>query len=488
MVKKRRTFSVFSLALLLALSLGCASSGKRTRLSMRVPPGLDSTMVVYSSRLADNNFVSSKREREAKRAAEAGKENLNRVDEFWAYLEQRVGKSSTLSGADQAQFDRELSQGAQALATWKKLTKNGQDENASEAAWNYCLQAQKHLEEAVRINPFDKNSRMLLSVVYYYLQNIFGKQGNYQKAVDVLERLVRIEKGEHELFRLLAENYQALGKYDLALNNFKRALAVLIKTSFAAPPDTSMIYYYTYAQGDVYARMYDAVHAIKTFKVAKSIARTEQEKSDVDNYLKWISWDGGNIRASEQWDKILAFESSKDYPKMVNACKKLLPALTTTKAKLNVQHKLAVVEFEILGQQARAVERMRRVFDLLPRNKLRSGDPQIQPILDSYGAMLYRLGVEAMEKQDKKVALAYFNKAVSFDWNQIGKAYFELVTLLWNDPDQAIQFGKKALASNSGLSNEESCELMSLMTKAHKSAGRYDEARKYYNKWKQCQE
>lgn len=488
MINKNGVRFLLLAGLLHALALGCASSGKNARTSLHVPPGLDSTTVVKASELADHTFVSAQEEREAQKYSEMGKENLNKVDEFWAFLEQKVKKDQTLSEVEKAQFDREISQGAAALSIWKKLTNDGQDQRAAEAALQHCQQAQQHLEQALRINPFDKNTRMLLSVTYYYLQNIFGMQGNYAKAAEILERLIRIEKGEHELFRLLAENYLALGENELALKNYKTAVSVMIKTSFDAPPDTAKIYYYSYAQGDVYARMYDAANAINTFKVAENFARTEQEKADVENYLKWINWDNGNIRASELWDQVLALEVAKDYDKMSRAAEKLLPMLTTPKARISVEHKLAVAEFEFLGRKDVAVKRMLRVFDTIPPEKIQSPDAEVQPYLNTYGAMLYRLGVEARNSQQKKVSLAYFKKSASFDWDQVAKPCYELVTLLWNNPEQAITYGKKAIARDGGLSGEETCELMSLMTKAHKSAGLYDEARTYFNKWKQCQE
>ncbi|MDQ7052841.1 MAG: hypothetical protein Q9P14_08105 [candidate division KSB1 bacterium] len=69
----------------------------------------------------------------------------------------------------------------------------------------------------------------------------------------------------------------------------------------------------------------------------------------------------------------------------------------------------------------------------------------------------------------------------------MAKSYVEMVTLLWNSPEKAIYFGEKALAHAEGaLSSRESCELLSLMVKAHKSAGLYDKARDYFQQWKQC--
>lgn len=465
--------------------LGCASSGGKYVKKLNVPPGLDSTTVVRSLEIANNSFVSTQKEKEAEILSKKGEKDLDQVDEFWAYLKQDMKKQTKLSSSDKRQFDREMNLGSQNLAKWKKLTNNGTNESRAKEAMKYCQQAKQHLETAVKLNPFDRNARVLLAVTYYNLQHMFGLEKNYEKSIEILERLTRIEKGEHELFRLLAENYLAVKNYEQAMLNFQQAQKIMLKTSFEAPPDTSMLFYYMYAQGDAYARMYDEVRALKAFQVAETFARSPQEKADLDNYIKWIQWDNGNIRASELYDKILALEFEKKFDTMAQACEKLIPMLKTKKAKMSVYHKLAVVEFEILGRKAQAVERMRMVYETLEYENFGMTPKEIQPFYDSYGAMLYRLGVEARDKQEKKLALAYFNKAASFKWEQVAKAHIELVTLLWNDPEQAIFHGKKALANTNGLTNEESDELLSLMVRAHKSAGLYDEAREYFTKWKQ---
>ncbi len=487
-MEAQRIFKTVILALVLgSLLSACGFNTGRVKRTMRVPPGLDSTTVRRANKMADANFVSFRREREAQKLARTGQKSLKRVDEFWAYLEQRV-KVNPMTGEQKAQFDREMAKGAQALSRWKALTKNGTDEKAFKRAMGYCLQAQEHLERAVRLNPFDKNARLLLAVAYYNLQHIFGQENNFQKAVDILERLTRIEKGEHDLFRLLAENYMQLKQYDKALENFAKAELVLVKTSFDTPPDTSMLFYYTYMQGDMFARLYKARGAMQKFQLARRYARTEQERNDVNNYIEWINWDGGNLRASEIWDEILKLEAAKEYSRMARLCTKLLPNLRTKKAKLAVHHKLAVVEFEFMGKKAQAVERMKKVYQAIAAEARKpQKSKEIQQYLNTYGAMLFRLGVEALEQERKKLALAYFTKAVEFDWDQVAKPYMELVTLMWNSPEKAIYFGEKALAHADGaLSGQESCELYSLMVKAHKSAGLYDKARVYYNKWKQC--
>jgi len=465
--------------------IGCASSGRKQAKRINVPPGLDSTTVVKSLEAAKTSFVSTDREKKAEQLSGAGKKELNKVDEFWTYLEQTVKKGSSLSDADKQLFDREYDLGAQYLDRFKKLSENGMNEQKALEAQGFCQQAKEHLEKAIEINPFDKNTRALLAVTYYNLQHMFGLEKSYDKSIEILERLTRIEKGEHELFRLLGENYLAIKDYQKALLNIQKAQLVMLKTSFEAAPDTSKLFYYMYAQGDIYARMYDAAKAVKAFQLAERFARTPPEKADVDNYMKWLSWDGGNIRASELWDKILILETKKEYEKMAKVCEQVMLILKTQKAKLFVAHKLAVVEFEILGQKAQAVEKMRVVYDSFTRGELPARAEEIQPFLNSYGAMLYRLGLEARDKQEKKLALAYFTKAASFEWDQVARAYIELVTILWNDPEKAIFYGKKALENKKGLSPEETNELLSMMVRAHKSAGLYDEAREYFKRWKQ---
>ena len=130
--------------------------------------------------------------------------------------------------------------GAKYLERIKALDQKGLIEKEIQKVKVFCRQAQLNLEEAIKINPFDKNARMLLAVVYYNQQHIFGLQNNCLKSIEILERLTRIEKGEHELFRLLGDNYLALKQNDKALINFQKAHTVMIKTSFKTAPDTSL--------------------------------------------------------------------------------------------------------------------------------------------------------------------------------------------------------------------------------------------------------
>lgn len=485
---RRIWFTRGSLAFIILMLAGCASTGRKPVQKFSIPPGLDSTTVVLAGKLADETFVSSDREQQAEQLSETGKQELEKVDEFCEILEKDLADQQELNSEEQAQFAREMAKGERALERWKELSrdKSGKNPTAEKEALFYCTQAQEHLEQALRINPFDKNARVLLAMTYYNLQHVFGLNENHQKAIEILERLTRIEKGEHNLFRLLAENYLALRQFEPAILNFKKAQTVLIKTSFETPPDTTTLFYYLYAQSDAYAQLYDAATAVKGFKTAIRFARTPQESTDVKNYLEWINWDAGNIRASEQWDEILAAEQQKNYSQLARLCTQLLPDLKTAKAQILVSHKLAVAEFEFLDRKDAAIERMRTLFE-----NLNAGDPQqtrkiFPEFFNTYGAMLYRLGIDARDRQDKKLALAYFTKSASFEWNQIARAYIELVTLLWNDPRQSIFYGKKALETSDGLSASETCELFSLMVRAHKSTGNYDEARDFFNKWKAC--
>ncbi len=488
MLRYIRFFVLLLLGLALGLTVGCASSGKTVvDDDMPVPPGLDSTTVARAVQMADSNFVASENEQTAAQLSQEGKEKLDQFDQFWSVLENENKNRGALSTADQARFQREFNQGAASLSQWKKLSQNGADKKAGREALSLCLESQAHFEEALRLNPFDKNTRVLLAVVYFNLQHIFGQNQNHAKAIQILERLTRLEKGEHNLYRLLGENYLALKQYDPAMANFRKAQEVMLKTSFMTQPDTSMLYYYAYVQGDIYARTYDTEKALLAFKEAERFARAAQEKTDIKNYLRWINWDGGNLRAVEAWDMVLALEATKDYPRTAKACSRVLPLLKTENARREVMHKLSVIEFEFLGKKEQAVERMRLVFENI--SKQAGGTPQdssMQVFLDSYGAMLFRLGIEAKDRGQKRVSLAYQTKATSFRWNQDARACREMMTLVWNTPETAITYGKKALAHSAGLPQSEICEINSLISRAYKSAGRFDEARIYFEQWKRC--
>jgi tetratricopeptide (TPR) repeat protein len=477
------------LALAAALLSACGGAKKSARYGKPgLPPGLDSSTVARANRFGEQNFVSAKREKEAAKVAVAGKERLQKVDAFWAVLEKPENGNAALTAAQKAEFERATNAGAQSLNKLKALARNGEEPKEALAAKAYCLEAQKFLEEALRLNPFDKNVRLMLATAYYHLQHLFGLEKNYAKAVEILERLVRLDKGEHAVYRLLAENYLELKEYQLALANYRRAEEVMLKLAFMAPPDTAMLFYYNFGQGDALARLHEAPSALKAFDKARPFAKNERDRQDLENYLKWINWDGGNTRSAEQWDKILEWEAEKQYRQVAAACQKLLPAVKTPKARLAVSHKLAVMEFEYLNKQSLAAERMQQVFEALPAaEKEAQREEETKAYLNSYGAMLFRLGVEARKQDQKKTSLAYFSKAASFKWDNVARAGLELLPLVWNSPQESIKYGKLALASSSVLTPSENCQLMSMMIKAYKSAGQFEDARLLFEDWKKCQ-
>ncbi len=479
----------FLVALAACALVACGGAKKSTRTGKRMlPPGLDSSTVARANKFGEQNFVSTKREKRATQVAAIGKGHLKKVDEFWAYLEKADNGTASLSTKQKADFDRAASAGAQSLSKWKAAAGNGQAEQEALAAKAYCLDAQRFLEEAMRINPFDKNVRLMLATTYYNLQHLFGVEKNYAKAVEVLERLVRLEKGEHAVYRLLAENYLELKDYQAALTNYRRAEEVMLKLAFMTPPDTAMLFYYNFGQGDALARLHDAPNALKAFAAARPFAKNEQDQQDLENYLKWINWDGGNTRSAERWDEILEMEKEKQYAQVASACQKLLPALKTPKARMAVSHKLAVMEFEYLRKQNLAIDRMQQIFDALPAaEKEAQKEEETKAYLNAYGAMLFRLGVEAGKQDQKKLSLAYFSKAASFKWDNVARAGLELMPLVWNSPLESIKYGKLALAASSALTPSESCELMSMLIKAYKSAGQFEEARQLFEDWKKCQ-
>lgn len=469
---------------------GCSGSHKSTRATKRtsLPPGLDSSTVAQSNKFAKKNFVSDKREQQAAQLATLGRERLQKVDEFWAVLENSVNEHAQLSVAQKTEFDRDFNAGAESLSRWKNVTRNGAENRDSWEAKNHCFAAQKFLENALRLNPFDRNARMLLASVYYNLQYLFGLEKNHAKAVEVLERLARLEKGEPAVYRALADNYMALKEYQAALRNYRAAEQVALATAFMTPPDTSMRFHCLYGQGDALARLHEGEAAVLAFEKARAFAKTAAEQKDLSNYVDWVNWDGGNTRASEQWDKILALEAQKEFAQTAAACREIFPLLKTMKAGHAVTHKLAVLEFEYLKKTGIAVARMQQLFEALPLAEREAPKEETTRVyLNTYGAMLYRLGVEARKRDQKKTSLAYFTKAVSFPWDNLARAALELMPLVLNSPEASIKYGKLALAAAHALTPEERCQLRSYMIKAYKSAGQFHEARTMFEDWKKCQ-
>lgn len=483
------------LAVLAFLLFAGCSGGRQVgrHADLRVPAGVDSSVAIRADSMATHLFVSLQQEERANSYKHIGRNNASHGDSLWTYLEQNVGRN--VSASDSMKAIEAFNRGARDLQELAGLEQNSQGMNDAVLRAKVLMlleNARKNFEQAVILNPFDVESRSWLAQVYQSLASRFLDESNYDKAVDILENLVRIEKGEHALFARLAEAYYAREDWMPAYDNFARAETVLRRTSGmdfvtdspqTAALDTSSLFYYVYYQGDTRIKMHQADTGLHDLNRALLLTSTPQDVENINGYIDWIGWDGGNTRAVELRDSILELQDQGDYRKAARGYLKLLPLLQTQRAADEVTWRLAGIEYQHLEDQNKGVERLLHVVKRTPVDDNGAPlDSTYQRYFDSYGAMCHNLGLEHMRK-DRKVAFTYFQQAVAIEWESRAKSQLEVAKLSRNNAKAVIAACTGALKQPDQLSPQEQMQVYQLLVEGYKRNGNFDEARRLYARW-----
>lgn len=484
----------------LAFLTACGTSN-RSRLSgaraeLRVPAGVDSTIALQADSLSRALALDARREREADRLRQRAQELVAASDSLWALIEATREVSATDSLAAIDQFNR-AARHLREIAELQRRQGNGASAKLQKQVLDQLERARGYLEKAVQLNPFDREARSWLARVYQALASRFSSRDDQWKAVEVLENMVRLEKGQHSLFGRLGEAYFSLGLWEEAYRNFSEAERVLRETAFEniqsgpvtldslrqAPVDTAALFYYAYYEGATLAKLHRPEESLERFQLALEIAPNDEDRQAVVAYIRWINWDGGNIAASETRDALFELQAQGRYQEAVRGFIDLAPRLRTPQARDEIEWRAAVLEYQMLNRKSSALQRM---YGVIQRRGLTNSTAALDSIdqryLESYGTMCHNMGLESLEK-NRQTAFAYFLQAVHVPWSGRAKSYLELAKLSQNNPEAAVRYGKAALESRSALNREELKQAYRLLTAAYKRLGRFEEARQSYAKW-----
>jgi tetratricopeptide (TPR) repeat protein len=160
---------------------------------------------------------------------------------------------------------------------------------------------------------------------------------------------------------------------------------------------------------------------------------------------------------------------------------RLLPSLKTPRARHEMSWRLATLEFNHLNKPEKSLQTMQAVV----KETRTDADSMAQKFRDSYGAMCFNQGQQMLAARKFSTALAYFQQSAEIDWNYRAKSYLELARLAANDPKRAEEFAKQALASAQQLNPKEEITVHELLTQALKRQGKFDEARRQFEKYRE---
>jgi tetratricopeptide (TPR) repeat protein len=484
---------------------GCASGRKVVEpppeAELLVPAGVDSAVAVESDTLAKRLFVPLADEEKAEELKATGQEYIQQSDSLWRYLTMKPGEKQ-VSAEDSLEAVRKYNEGASALIEYSEIspeaaTDSLEIEQLKERQKFLLDRAQEALEQAIVRNPFDLEARDLLSTVYQLQAVRLSQTEKFAEAAKILERLTRLDRGQHALYARLGQLYYAMKQWQAAYDNFKKAEDVLLATAYLnapedspdlerAPVDTTAWFTYAFYEGYSQTNMRRAEAALDHLLQALALARSPEQRKTVQSVIDWINWDDGNILASEKRDEVLEKVAAEQFGEAEVGFRDLLGRLRTQRARDEVEWRLALVEYQ-LDKKEQAIARLRQVVDRLSAvADSAKVDSLTRRYFEDYGTMAFNLGGwYHKEKRSRRVAFTYFNQASKVPWSGRAKAFVELAKFSQNDPVTAIRYGEEAVARAEQLNPREQKELYALLSEMYKRIGQFDEARRYYRLWTQ---
>lgn len=499
-------FVKFLLLLIVLINIvGCMSTtGKRQPII--IPAGVDSSVAVVADSLVDSLFVSPEKQIKAQKLTWQGKQVVDRSDSLWNLIHTKIDSQQVVSEYEQKRALESRRKGARKIQEAISI-RSGQIDSVNKEIiraniFNLLEESQALFESSIVANPFDEETKVWLAKVYEMMANRFQDSKKYEKAVQILKSLIRINRGEPDLYYRLGMNYWFLKRWPEAYENFKQAknllLAItplgvsdvpvdslqLIQQMALVPVDTSKLFNYIYFQADTKAKLYEADAALALLERALEIAPTDAEKNNILVYISWIKWDDGNIKASELNDYYTKLENNRNYVAAAKGFKSLLKELKTERTADQINWRISLLEFEHLEQFEAGIERLAKVIRKTLKDSIGAPvDSTYKPYFKGYGIMGYNMGIRNLADKPR-VAFMYFKQSVTIDCPIRGKSYLELAKLSVNSPGEAVEMCHQALAYSQDLSIKEKSQVYRLLVEGYKRLGNVAKAKEYFLKWK----
>ncbi|MEX0686878.1 MAG: hypothetical protein WD267_04805 [Balneolales bacterium] len=463
-----------------------------------VPAGVDTIIAVLADSIAGQSFVSADREKHADMLKARAQSLVNKSDSLWQYLTLEQDNNYTISEDDSIKAIEAYNDGANAFIRSQEITAKSSNSNVDQFAQQNELldQAQKAFEEALTFNPFDVETKYGLSLVYQKKAIRLTDNKEYEKAIDILERLAQVEKGEDAIFARLGESYYALHLWADASENFQKAERVFKDNLYLDPTKTNpgeltredsvILFNYIFFRGDSQTNMYLADQALNTFAEAKSIAPTPELQGEAQYMINYIHWDDGNIAGRMARDSINTLRAQGHLEKAEEEYIKLLDRLKTQKAKDEIHWRTALTHYE-MGKDDEAADRLMKLVNRT-ETRLRDGTPvdsTYNQYFEDYGIISYNIGMQYLkEERNRLVALKYFKQVSTFPWSNRAKTNLEISKIINNNIPEAIQHAEKALTEVNRLNKDDEKELYRRLSDLNRRHGNMEAARKYIQKWR----
>ncbi|MDZ7342064.1 MAG: hypothetical protein ONB27_11970 [candidate division KSB1 bacterium] len=488
-LEKKYAFCVA--VLLLLMMLACSNHGRYplpgfTKYS-EFPEGLDSLTVARSDSIIQFLFVDFNNERRANELTREGLMAFEQADSLWKECQRTRSDSTRISITIAADSNAIAPSAADVLS--KKVI-------------NYLQQAEKSFLQAIKLNPFPLTIKDGLVQTYLLWAAVEKPELFYEKAITLLTDMVASEKSDHLLFYRLGDCYFRLGKWELALENYRQAEKIYQATSVFT--DTSVfdflsdytrreeLYFnYLYSQAVVLARLYRSAEALRVVSNAKEIAPTLELKQLAERFQDWINWDRGNIYTAEQKNQILALIKQEQYQEAATRFESLKSQLSDSLAIDEIEWRIAGLEFRFLNKKPAACQRLLKVINRYRTRSIHS--PSVKSNYEQYitdcGTMHFHLAMEFIEKADFKQAQKYLEQGSQIDWYGNYKCSLELARLNRHNPQTSLDIVEKVLRQQNQLSTAEKLAALEIKLSALRKLGPqfHEQAQQTYNSIRELQ-
>ncbi len=496
------------MGLLLAVALygflySCAGGGGSAKMrKFDVPPGVDSTVARQADSVKIFLFAEPKTEKEINKLKEKARERFQRSDSLWA----RIAERTAISQLDSNEAQKHVGKGKEALKEIASHNDKGQakrlDPETNKKIARLLDEAIAAFEKAILLNPYDLDAKSWLARVYRVKADRLQNEKDYENAARVLEDFVKIDKSQHDAYYRLGQNYFRIRAWKAAYDSFIEAENVLKQTAFVkvenpgatmreledAPVDTSDLFFYRYYQGVTQARLYHAEKSLAILATAETLASNAEQAKSVTDFIDWINWDDGNIRASEIRDSLVVLQNREQFSGAASGFLRLVKFLKTQRAQDEIEWRASVIEYEKLNKKDNAVERLQKLA--ARSGKAGNGavaDSSYQKYFEHYATMCYNLGAENGAARKWQTAYSYFLQATKIPWKGRAKSHIEIAKIVQNKPDMVIEHALEAQKDESSLSFEERKQLYQLLSLAYLKKGKSEEARKTRKQWLELQ-
>lgn len=461
--------------------------------ALLIPAGVDSAVAADAEKLANESFVSFEEEERAAAARQQAEAYRAQSDTLWYYLALTPSADHEITEEQENEAIRTFNRGAQFFLEMRDLnqspppgmTQAEMDRRHRELTDQSILA----FEESIRLNPFDNQTRRLLAELYGIKAIRLQEEENHRKAVDVLEKLSRVEQGEPYIFELLAINYEALGNYRQAAENYRKAretlesLAEMTDHYFEhgthLEEDLQAMHLYAYYEGDAYINLLRPREALAALNVAMQLAPTEEDSAIVQTDIDFINWDNGNIAGSFSRDSLAALASAEQYVQAESGYLALMPNLRTQSARDHIDWRLAIVQYE-MGKEEEAAERLMKLVERSEKNPDgRPVDPDYQRYFDAYSTVTFNLGQRKLSERDRRTAHIYFRQTATIPGQNQARANLLIADIVRNNLPEAIRHAQLAEQDIELLNESDRKSLYALLTDLHRRNGDMDQARHY---------